>query len=151
MNRLLPLLAFVALTGCASARQIDLGGEAVFQAAHLVDTLQTYHAATDDCYSESDPITRRLIGREPSRAGVIGWGVGFAAAHYAVTSWLLSGGHEYLAAAWEVVTIETTEHSVAQNIHVGIRIGAPNVHPGCPRARHGDVLLPPDYRPVRRP
>lgn len=126
------LAALAALTGCATVGQFDRGAELAFQGAHLVDTAQTYRAASDPCYEEVDTFTRRLIGRTPSHAQVIGWGVGYGALHYGITRLLTDHGHDYLAAAWELLTIETTGRSIGDSIHVGVRIGAANVHPGCP-------------------
>lgn len=109
------------LTGCASV------GEPVFQTVHLVDTIQTFHgAASDKCYGEADPVTRRLIGSEPSHAGVIAWGVGYAALHYGITRWLTETGHDRIATVWEVLTIADTARDVGRNIEIGIRIGRPN-------------------------
>lgn len=125
-------LLLALLAGCSSIplRTVDNTAEVAFQAAHLVDTIQTYHGpASDSCYGEGDPITRRLIGRKPSHAGVIAWGVGYAAVHYGITELLLDHGHDYLAAAWEALTISGTAGDVAQNIHIGIRVGSPNVDP----------------------
>jgi hypothetical protein len=132
----------VLLTGCATVADFDRGAEVAFQTAHLVDTVQTYRgAASDPCYAEGDPVTRRLIGREPSRAGVVAWGIGYGAIHYGVTRLLVDHGHERIAAVWELVTIEATGRAIADNVRVGIRIGAPNVHPACIFGRRGDVYV----------
>src|SRR5665213_718939 len=132
-------LALSVLAGCSTVpmRTVDNVAEGVFQAEHLVDTLQTYHGpASDACYAEGDQITRRIIGGKPSHAGVIAWGAGYAAVHFGVTELLLDHGHDYIAAAWEALTISGTAGDVAQNIHIGVRIGAPNVDPvGCHETR----------------
>lgn len=144
MKRLLLLTLIPALAACADVPDINRSVEAAFQVAHAVDTAQTYHgAASDPCYAEGDPVTRRIIGREPSKAGVIAWGVGYGALHYGVYRLLANHGHDYLASAWEAMTIESTGRSVANNISVGVRLGAPNVHADCRSAAHGDVLLHP--------
>ena len=77
------------LTGCAASPS-----EKVWQTLHLVDVAQTVNgAAGDSCYHERNPITRRVIGRQPSTETVLLWGVTVGVLHYAADRWLTSSGH----------------------------------------------------------
>lgn len=128
-------IALLALTGCASLRDFNDGTETAFQAAHIVDVAQSFHgAASDRCYLEGDPVTRGLIGAQPSHAGVIAWGVAYALVHYGVHSWLEEQGYEKLDAIWQIGTLADTAYAVGKNYSIGIRIGAPNTdYPACPQ------------------
>jgi len=85
----LALLTLLALTGCASMPDKH---DAVWYALHAIDTAQTYSVPRiNDSYAaglspcdgfEEHPVTRRLIGSEPSREKVLLWSVGFAAARW---------------------------------------------------------------------
>lgn len=126
-------LALVSLSGCAAVRDnldlttADQYGEAAFQVEHLVDVVQTMHgAASDKCFSEGDPLTRRIIGAHPSQAATLVWGAGFGALHFGITDWLLSNGHDRIAAVWEAASIIDTAAVINHNYSVGVRIGAPN-------------------------
>jgi hypothetical protein len=57
--------------------------EKVYMAVHAIDILQTMQHGPNPCYGEVDPITRRLIGRDPSPGRVFVWGLARGAlAHY---------------------------------------------------------------------
>lgn len=127
-------ISLLMLSGCTSLPQVNQGAQYVFQVANIVDTIQTVHgAASDSCYAEADPITRRLIGEHPSATAVVAKGVGYALVQYGVGRWLSTNGHEYLNTAWQALTIESVGSAVANNIRVGIRIGAPNTDQGYQR------------------
>lgn len=82
-------VALGLLTGCAASP-----AEKAWQAMHLVDVAQTINGpARDACFGEGNPLTRRLIGRQPSTEAVIVWGVAIAIAHYSVDRWLARSGH----------------------------------------------------------
>jgi hypothetical protein len=124
-------LIVVTLAGCASLPQFNHGAEATFQAAHLLDIIQSEKgAASDPCFT----------GVHPDHMGVAAWGVGYGLLHYGVTRWLTSTGHPRLTAAWEALTIADTGYAVAHNYQVGIRIGAPNHDDAaCLAYYHGHV------------
>jgi hypothetical protein len=145
MKSLLELCAIYAilalmcgLSACAdSPRENASYMESAFQAAHLVDIAQSFHgAASDPCYTEADPVTKRLTGMRPSQAGVVAWGVGYGALHYGVAKLLLDNDHPNAALVWEAVTLGDTLREVKRNVSIGIRIGAPNTDSyrgiGCP-------------------
>ena len=135
-------MACIALSGCESLQSFNEGSEATFQAVHLVDTLQTIHgSASDPCYGEGDPVTRRLIGERPSSSEVAAWGVGYAMVHYGVTRLLTENGFDKTAAVWEVATIADTVTAIGHNYSIGIRLGAPNKDPvGCDLPKPPELL-----------
>lgn len=104
--------------GCASNL------ETTWQAVHLTDGLQTLSAARDACYDEEDPITRRIIGRQPSDGEVIAWWAGLAIAHAGVSHWLERWPR--WQKAWQLVTIGNSAVIVARNHHNGVRIAGEN-------------------------
>lgn len=125
---------YLALSGCSAVplTRVNQTLEGGYQVAHLVDTLQTLHGpASDRCYQENDMATRGMIGRLPSKTGVVAWGLGEAAVHYGVYRLLADNGHNYLASAWEAVTVTATVSAVASNYQLGIRVGAKNLDKGC--------------------
>lgn len=52
--------------------------EKAWMVLHVIDALQTANHGKDPCYGESDPITRRLIGRNPNDGEVLAWAIGAA-------------------------------------------------------------------------
>lgn len=107
--------------------------EGVWQGLHVIDVATTINGpALDRCYYEGDPVTSRLIGRHPSVGGVVGWGIGYSALHYVVTAELSEhNAPRWIQWVWQAVNIEDTGRAVVNNFRIGIRIGAPNTHPGC--------------------
>jgi hypothetical protein len=124
----------VCLSGCATLHDFNSGAELAWQAAHLVDVLQTEHgAASDVCYYEGDPVTSAIIGKKPNRGAVAAWGIGFGGLHYIVTDALQEFGWERVATMWEAATIIDTADVIGHNYSIGIRIGAANKPPAsCP-------------------
>lgn len=103
--------------------------DGAWQAVHAVDTVQTYHAMSDPCYVEADPITRRIIGSRPNDAHVIAWGVGYAGFHYGVSRLLDAYAPRWISQAWGWATLADNTMTDFHNASIGIRIGAPNVDP----------------------
>jgi hypothetical protein len=126
------LLSSSLLTGC----QTMSDREKVWQALHAVDVAQTLSAARDPCYQENAWLTRQLIGRQPSDAAVLAWGVGTAALH----AWLSHeieerGSPTWVRMAWELGTLGQTAYAIGSNHRNGVRIVADNKNvPGCPAA-----------------
>lgn len=136
MKTKVTLAAALLLQGCATAPHT---AEAVWQSAHLIDTIQTIKGpASDQCYVEGDPTTRLMIGREPSATAVAAWGVGFAAFHWLVSSWLSDHAPAWAYWTWQGLSFADVGYSVARNYSVGIRIGRPNSDfPACPQWARG--------------
>jgi hypothetical protein len=132
LTRSLAVAALLTLSACADLPTTLEGG---WQAAHLVDVAQTFHgAASDRCYKEGDPVSRALIGEHPSHTGVVLWGVGYAVAHYVVTSWLEEHAPRWALYAWQGVTLVDAVRTDVHNYSVGVRIGRPNTdYAACPQ------------------
>lgn len=86
---IISMLAIIFSTGCASTTSSSQDftftkEEALWQSLHVVDVLQTRSIAKDTtgCRHESNPITRRLIGKQPNEDGVLIWGVVLGLGHY---------------------------------------------------------------------
>lgn len=127
-------LWFPALPLAAGCTALGTHEEQTWQALHAVDVVQTRHIVDDPCFAEGNPVTRALIGREPSARSVIVWGVGAAALHAGVTELLLDHDHPTAARWWQYVTIGDAAATVGHNFYVGVRIGGPNKTPaGCTR------------------
>lgn len=123
-------LIVVMMTGCASFSERDAinVGEGAWQGALLVDGLQTIHGpAQDPCYFEEDPITRRVIGRKPSEAGVVALFSVYSVLHFGIRQALLDTGHEHWASAFELLSVVQELRVDAHNVSMGIRLGAPNL------------------------
>jgi hypothetical protein len=124
----------MCLSGCASLHTFNNGAEVAWQAAHLVDVLQTEHGpAMDPCYGEADVVTRAIVGVHPNQGAVAAWGIGFGGLHYIVTDALQEFGWERVATMWEAATIIDTADVIGHNYSIGIRVGAANKPPAsCP-------------------
>lgn len=116
-------LLLIALCGCETIRRPE---ELAWQAVHVADVLQTMTIPGDPCLVENDPLTRTLIGRKPSKAGVIAWGVGSAGVHLLVSNALRESGYDGAYRAWQFVSIGAAAYTVGNNHAIGIRIGKPN-------------------------
>ena len=128
-------LSLLIMSGCSSLPMnpySDLSTEGkMWQVAHIADVAQTIEIARDPiCYEESNPVTRRLIGRKPTVAKVVMWG---ATASYlnaqldvsinqsSMPKWAKKGiGYLNLGLKVDVVT---------GNYGIGVRIGAKNKPP----------------------
>lgn len=131
MRALLILIA-LAFTGCASLPELSKT-EIAWQSLHAIDAVQTYRASRDPCFEEGTALTEALIGDNPSAEAVVGWYVGTAFAHYAVSSWLEDRAPR-LHTLWQFVTIADVGYAVGNNHSIGIRIGSHNKTPsGCVR------------------
>ena len=111
------ILALVS--GCASSPS-----EIAWQSMHLVDVAQTINGpARDECFHERDPITRSLIGRQPSTESVLLWGVGVGVAHYALDRWLANSGHadKKWVQILRALDLGAKGFTIGRNHQIGIR------------------------------
>lgn len=128
---------FAALIGCfllGGCQSLDLSSrELTWQSLHAVDVAQTLSAAEDPCYEEEAWMTRRLIGRQPSDAEVMAWGVGTAVGHLMVTNLLeRMDAPRWAQRLWSYGTISYTGLTIGSNYDEGVRIGGDNEPvPGC--------------------
>jgi hypothetical protein len=101
---------------------------------HLIDAIQTDRIVDDPCLKEGHPITREIIGENPSHGAVVAWAIAGAVEHALVTQFFLNRGWERAARAWQFVTIGDTGRSIYEGYRVGVRIGSPNkrhIENGC--------------------
>lgn len=132
------LLGVLLLTGCAALPPDSKLPEAAYQALHAVDFAQTVQIArSPDCYHESDPLTKRLIGEYPTEGQVrAAWAL-TSALHLAITGWLDrevdatdSKAWRIARGAWHVVTIADAGREVVHNHSLGLKPFGGNA---CPR------------------
>jgi hypothetical protein len=136
--RTILLMSILCLGGCAALRE-DLSeplppglavAEGVYQASTWVDVAQTIKGPVEDrCYAETDQITRAFTGSHPKTQALVGYRIGYDVTHLLVARWLSANDHPYVAWALEALTIGDEGYAIKQNYAVGIRLGAPNVHP----------------------
>lgn len=109
--------------------------EVAWQALHAIDVSQTLNAASDLCYKEASWVTKRLIGEQPSDAGVIVWGIAMAVAHMWIANTLEErAAPKWVQAVWDLGTIGHTGYAVVNNHHNGVRPWGDNLtHSGCYR------------------
>jgi hypothetical protein len=128
MPRRLPgwaLFACVLLGGCQSLEMSP--EEMTWQALHAFDVAQTMSAADDPCYVEDAWLTRRLIGREPSEAEVMLWGIGTAVSHWWIGNLLEDwDAPTWLQKVWSYGTITSTGYAIVNNHDEGIRAFSSN-------------------------
>lgn len=115
------LAVLLLLSGCASKM------ETAWQVAHAVDGLQTLSIAGDECYEERNPITRSLIGRDPSEGDVVAWYLGTAFAH----AWMDRQLEPYprWQKLWQSLSLVVVADAIVQNHEAGVRVTGKNV--GC--------------------
>ncbi|MBL4623360.1 MAG: hypothetical protein JKY89_13275 [Immundisolibacteraceae bacterium] len=120
----------LAMPGCANMplnpyADLSSAGKAR-QALHAIDFAQTLQTAKyPDCLYESFPVTRKIIGKQPSKQSVILRGVttSYLSAqldHYIYKSDLSTGWKDFLG----YVMVGVTADTIIKNYGIGIRIGA---------------------------
>ncbi len=128
-------LALLLLTsfGCASLPKDPYWkAELAWQIGHGIDTFQTINGPgrNGHCFEESNPVTKRLIGKNPSVGQVAVWGVGTGLAHYGVSKWLESvNAKPWIKGAWQAVTIYYVADTIIGNHQEGVRPWGDNI--GC--------------------
>jgi hypothetical protein len=121
----LAVAGLIMLGGCQSLEYSR--EEITWQALHAMDIAQTLSAADDPCYEEDAWLTQQLIGKQPSDAEVMAWGIGTAVGHLAVANALDSwNAPNWLQKAWSYGTISYTGLTVASNYNEGVRMTGNN-------------------------
>ena len=107
--------------------------ELTWQALHAVDVAQTLNAASDPCYEEDAWLTQQIIGKQPSDAEVIAWGVGTAVVHMWIATELdRRDAPRWLQATWSQGTIGSTGYTIVDNHRNGVRPWGDNLdHDTC--------------------
>ena len=112
------IAAVLVLAGCQGVPKAEIA----WQALHAVDVAQTVQIARSSCYQESDELTARIIGEDPSTGEALAWGVGLAGVHYGVTRWLESiEAPRWVQGTWQALTIGNTAYFIKQNNDQGIK------------------------------
>lgn len=122
------LISLVALAGCQNMSKPELA----WQAMHFVDVAQTINGpANDPCFVEANPLTRSLIGENPSEESVLLWGMGVAFLH-ATASHMIeeSDAPKWVEWAWHSVSLVTKGSTIIGNHNEGIRPFGRNIN-GC--------------------
>lgn len=119
------------LTGCTALRRPE---ELAWQGMRVADTLATLAIVGDPCYEEGHPLTRAMIGPNPTREDVLIWGAGGAIVHATVSEALLQKGWKKTYNLWQAITIIDTGAALHKGWSVGVRIGGDNkrrIENGC--------------------
>lgn len=92
MNKILVIILIILTTGCAG---VELNpyknmstAEMGWQAMHFIDVGQTLSTSKDNCFKETDFMTRKIIGERPKESRVLMWGAGLSYLHAAGSQWL---------------------------------------------------------------
>lgn len=123
MRLVTSLLAIAILSGCTALRQPE---ELAWQAIHTIDMAQTLDGSRDPCWHEANPITQRVIGRKPTTAGVIAYGIGTGALHALISSLLIDQGYERAYAYWQMASFANSSLAVGMNHGAGVRLAKRN-------------------------
>ncbi len=133
LHRFAKALSVVTLVGVLAGCESMGDKELTWQALHAIDVAQTYNARSDGCYREIDPITRRVIGSQPSKGEVLAWGVGAAFLHARVSRALEEReAPRWVQFTWDAITFGGTTNAVVSNHREGVRpFGSNNTPVGC--------------------
>lgn len=113
-------LCAVSECGHAAEPRVPVA-EYVFDVALAADMATTLDIRKHADCAETNPI----LGRHPSDARVIAYGIAAGIAHYAVTRELLRLNMHRTLAAWEVLTIGVEFDMVAHNYSLGLTMRFP--------------------------
>lgn len=124
---LLAISILIALSsGCASLSREEIA----LQTLHAADVMQTLQIAKNTCnYSESDPITKKIIGENPSESSVLAWGVGSALLFHYVSQ-RADEAEGWKRAAWYGAMLLTRGQIILGNEKEGIHLTS--VDKECP-------------------
>lgn len=95
-----------------------------YQAAHVVDVLQTLSIHDSPCYKETE--SAYAIGENPDPFRTLVWGASMSAGHAYITGALIENGHSKLAKVWGWLSFGLKSYTVGHNYSVGVRIGSAN-------------------------
>lgn len=119
MKKPLVVLSSLVLSGCALVPENNL--DRTWQALHIIDAAQTMSLNSDPCLEEINPMTRTLIGKEPSDEEVIAWYIGTAVGHYFIGQALDRWWNEKAGNTWRAITVGAVGYTVVNNHQLGMR------------------------------
>ena len=78
-----------AIGGCLGCSNVSTW-EYSWQAMHLIDVAQTYHAIGEHphCFEELDPLTKNVMGKHPSKSDILQWGIASSIVHIFLGKWV---------------------------------------------------------------
>ena len=82
---------------------------------HAIDTLQTLNGITMGECEEIDPLTTRIIGREPSATDVLAWAAGVTALYLTLRAQLPKRMHR----PFDLALISIKGYVIAHNTRAG--------------------------------
>lgn len=127
MKYLFLVIVFM-LGGCASFNDIPKE-ELLWQGLHIIDTAQTINGpASDPCYTEVNPLTKKVIGHHPSKEGTYTTMIAFAGLHYLISDWLKDNGPKWAYVGWQSVTLGATLATLHRNDRKGVKLYGDNNH-----------------------
>jgi hypothetical protein len=109
------LLVLSVLTGCANMTTT----EKIWYAEHVLDIGQTVEITKSPCHYENDPLTRRLIGENPTESDVYKWGVASGLAYW-IISRAIDKYHPEYKKYWDTITISLKTKTVINNEDIGL-------------------------------
>ena len=103
--------------------------EAILQTIHLIDVLQTQTFRGEQCYSESNPMTKPFTGSNPSTARVIAWGLATAALYNYTYQFIENSNMpKWLQYGLKAAPIYVKYNTITRNYELGVRIGRQNTN-----------------------
>jgi hypothetical protein len=114
-------LVALLLSGCAEVPR----EEYAWQALHLVDTAQTVQIArsSHNCFHENQNQSGWLIGENPTVAGALTWGLGYALGHAYITKLMVEHDWpQWIQQTWQITTVGAAAYDVKNNFDQGIGV-----------------------------
>jgi len=143
--KLIILLCLCVLSGCSLLMPIEYldndnkvrssmtDAEKVWHVMNVIDTAQTINIArAPECYKESNPLTRALIGEHPSTGNVIAIGVLYSVLYRAANQYIedhnIINSDGYFDTGWgyaklglDVLGLATKGFTIGHNHTIGLR------------------------------
>lgn len=125
MRIIMACSTLLMLSACATWSTETRIEEALYQTVSAMDVAQSVQIAKNpDQYAEASYPTATVIGRHPTVAGQVLWGVGRGAFHYLITDELeRHDAPRWLRRAWQVVNIGIEGDVVHRNWQIGLHFG----------------------------
>jgi len=118
-------------TACSSIDRPSIRyAEMAYQAGHVIDVAQTINHGRDNCFEETNGLTRRILGDNPKPGETLAWGLAWGAGHYVVSERLEHyDAPMWLQIGWQAITITEKGLTIGRNHRNGIRPWGDNKRP----------------------